>query len=348
MFNVSLNSTTSLNISKSTDSNYHLQTLDEYLNHTSIAHLNTRAICSTFDEFEVMLTTYKFDIIGLSETWLKDNLYLLEHVNIPGYNFEYKNRDNRRGGGVGFYLKEGISYKVRNDIRKLDESIENLWLEIKGKNKNSSYLFGSFYQPCSVESEKREWLDKLDNLLLKIMSKWDGIVILTGDMNIDMINGDRLTVEKYTDVLESFGLHQHVNVATRHNKTLIDHIVTNIPSKVIAVNVLPCDEITDHDAPYVVVNIKKQRFEPRYKYIRIEKNLDINNFKQDFARLPFSLVYAVDDPEEQLEIFNQLILSCINEHAPLKRIRFTRPPAPKYPHLLTNGISVERKRITPQ
>ena len=34
----------------------------------SIFHLNTQAICSTFDEFTCMLNTQKFDIMTLSET----------------------------------------------------------------------------------------------------------------------------------------------------------------------------------------------------------------------------------------------------------------------------------------
>ena len=48
-----------------------------------------------------MLMRYKFDVITLSETWLKDNALLLQHVNIPGYKVEFANRPNERGGGVG-------------------------------------------------------------------------------------------------------------------------------------------------------------------------------------------------------------------------------------------------------
>ena len=43
---------------------------------------------------------------------------------------------------------------------------------------------------------------------------------------------------------------------------------------------------------------------------------------------PLSLVYSFDDPEEQVEILNELILSVLDLHAPIKRIRFTCPPAP--------------------
>ena len=46
----------------------HLEALKS--NGTSIAHLNTKCVTSTFAEFENMLSTYKFDVITLSETWL--------------------------------------------------------------------------------------------------------------------------------------------------------------------------------------------------------------------------------------------------------------------------------------
>jgi len=42
---------------------------------------------------------------------------------------------------------------------------------------------------------------------------------------------------------------------------IIDHVYTNIPSKVISHNVIPSDEVSDNDTPFIVVNIRKERFE---------------------------------------------------------------------------------------
>ena len=39
----------------------------------------------------------------------------LEYVSLPGYKFSYKNRDEKRGGGGGVYIKDCIAYKIRND-----------------------------------------------------------------------------------------------------------------------------------------------------------------------------------------------------------------------------------------
>ena len=69
-----------------------------------MGHLNTQSMVSSFDEFHVILQEHPFDILTLSETWLKDNMNLLNYVQIPGYKFSYKNRSERRGGGVGLYI----------------------------------------------------------------------------------------------------------------------------------------------------------------------------------------------------------------------------------------------------
>ena len=38
-------------------------------------------------------------------------------------------------------------------------------------------------------------------------------------------------------------------------------------------------------------------------------------------------MYAVDHVDDKVDILNDIILSCINKHAPLKSCRLTRPPA---------------------
>ena len=42
---------------------------------------------STFDEFQFMINQTNFDVITLSETWLKNDKHLLEDVRLPGYEF---------------------------------------------------------------------------------------------------------------------------------------------------------------------------------------------------------------------------------------------------------------------
>lgn len=57
------------------------------------------------------------------------------------------------------------------------------------------------------------------------------------------------------------------------------------------------------------------------------KNFDEQEFVRDFSLLPLNIIYSTDDPDEQLEYFNGLFTECLQNHAPLRQVKVTRPPA---------------------
>ena len=105
--------------------NHNITALNEHRNHTSIAYLNAQCLNTSIDEFNVKLNTYGFDIISISETWLKENKDLIDYVQIQGYEFIYNNREHSRGGGAAYYIKEHLEFKLRKDIFNLDKTIEH-------------------------------------------------------------------------------------------------------------------------------------------------------------------------------------------------------------------------------
>ena len=99
-----------------------------------------------------------------------------------------------------------------------------------------------------------------------------------------MIDGDKKAANKYNDILDVYGLTQHISYPTRHGKSLIDHISTNIhQKKVICENIIPCKTISNHGEPFVVLNIKKQKFQPIYKFAPDEKSFNLENYTNDFS-----------------------------------------------------------------
>ena len=172
----------------------------------SIAHLHTQAICSTIDEFTYMLNTQRFDIITLSETWLKDNPHLLDYVKIDGYEVKFRNREHTRGSGVGLYIRSDIKYKLRNGIVNTNTDIEHLWLEVSLRNKNSNLLFGIFYQSNFDNLAKSIWLDKFDDILSYACSRWNNSIVICGDMNFDFTNLNEPIQKRYLSILSSYSL----------------------------------------------------------------------------------------------------------------------------------------------
>ena len=285
-----------------TESRYqHYEQLSSRVNQLKILHLNTQSMLSTFDELLVTIKEFPLDIIAMSETWLKNNPYLLNYVTIPGYSLLFRNRDIR-GGGVGVYIKETLKFKRRSDVEKIEPELEHIWLEIDGRNKHSKLLLGVMYRSNRMQ-DYQTWLAKTENLISQLNINWDGLLMITGDFNIDLLKPEGLMVKQYMDMLESFNLQQLVKLPTRvtsKSKTLIDHTITNMPSRITHTSVLPCPTISDHDAPYACVNIRVTRFQPRFKMIRDEKRFNEKAFIDDFSTLPFSVVYSIDDPDDKL------------------------------------------------
>ena len=138
-------------------------------------------------------------------------------------------------------------------------NFEQLWLEIKIKNKKSSILLGIIHQHSPQIEENMEWLNKIQTMLSIIASTFTGTIILAGDTNINLNKPSR-PQKRYQEILEIYNLVQHINLPTRKGRKVIDHIITNIPNKILYSKVLPCPLISDHDAPYIVAKIPTNKY----------------------------------------------------------------------------------------
>ena len=122
-------------------------------------------------------------------------------------------------------------------------------------------------------------------------------------MNFDLSKSNETIQKRYVSILSSHNLNQHVKKPRK--AAILDHIITNSIAKVKNVNVIPCPEVSDHDAPYIILSTKFAPFEPRYKIICDMKNFRQQEFIDSFATLPLELVYAFNNPNN-ISVFNEL------------------------------------------
>ena len=162
----------------------------------------------------------------------------------------------------------------------------------------------------------------IENLLTHLATEWDGALLIMGDFNIYLLDRHSAIVVQYKNMLDSYSLHRHVKVPTcitSKSSMLIDHTVSNVPNRVTYTNVLPCPTVSDHDAPYVCRNVHVKHFQPRFKFIRSEKEFDEQKFIEDFSKLPLNLIHSTDDIDEKLDLLNSMFTSCLDIHAPLRK-----------------------------
>ena len=170
-------------------------------------------------------------------------------------------------------------------------------------------------------------MKKLDKILCRVLSSWGSPIFLPGGANIDLLRETSIS-KSYITILENHGLWQVVTKPTRNVLISIEHIITNLKN-VTVTDALPCDQISDQNALYIITSMHETRYQTHYKYVRYKKDFDDVAFILDAEKLPqpLNFVFAVDDPEEKVHIFNQSFTQTLEEHIPLKHIKFSSPPA---------------------
>ena len=102
-------------------------------------------------------------------------------------------------------------------------------------------------------------------------------------------------------------------------------IITSNPEQVIETDVIP-SSISDHDLPYVVLRIKKERRKLTYMTVRSFKGYAADRFYKDMSKVPWSLLDIFDDAEDKLYAFNLVFNDILDKHAPIKMMKIRGRP----------------------
>ena len=86
--------------------------------------------------------------------------------------------------------------------------------------------------------------------------------------------------------------------------------------------------ISDHDLPYVVLRLRKERQKATYITARSFKGYRADQFYNDMSNVPWSLLDIFDDAEDELYAFNSLFNDILDEHASIKTIKIRGRPNP--------------------
>lgn len=105
------------------------------------AHINVSSLTNSFDILQDHITANNYDIIGISESWLNGDI-LYDAVAIDNYSFTSQDRQ-RRGGGVGIYVRTGIVFE--NLLSECKDVIEQIWIKIR--TAHETLIIGNIYRP---------------------------------------------------------------------------------------------------------------------------------------------------------------------------------------------------------
>ena len=181
-------------------------------------------------------------IIAISESKINENASA--NLNIPGYTFLNIN-SKTQAGAVGLYLSNELEFSRRGDLDILGDGTESCWIEL-ARTAKKSIVTGCVYRHPKGNPEL--FYNSLKDRSGNLNTKGHEVLVL-GEFNENLLkcNEDKQTSE-YLDMLLSLGFMPIITKPTRitdHKTTLLNHIYTNTPEKLIKSGLCLAD-ISDH------------------------------------------------------------------------------------------------------
>lgn len=290
-------------ISNNLSINSDLLPFDDKLN---IAHINCQSMrpstsSTKFDELKSLIFGSRFDIFGISETWLKSEVSN-RAVDIPGYKFIRNDRKNLRGGGVGIYISKKLNNKIVFKTSVVGKC-ESIFIELYSGN--SKVLFGVVYLPPPGDFVCFEELHS--SILLQYTN-----IIIVGDFNCNMFNVMKASVVR--------GMCVRLNMSVLHNSmpthydvshgtsSLIDFmLVSDLTMKCHSTQV-QCPSISYHSLIYSAFDICINSLE-RFVEYRDYGNSDWNGMALYMDTFDSSVIFSSLD----VEVKCNNVLSLIDE-----------------------------------
>ena len=167
-----------------------------------------------------------------------------------------------------------MNYRVcdESDLKLLNLNIQNtndttshlceyMFLNVNirlDKNKHKSYIIGNVYR--SPSAKPSDFHEQLDSILTQLDRHKSKQIILTGDLNIDLVKYEHETnSQQLIDLTARFGFIQVITRPTRvtdHSATLIDHIYTNQIHNMHSCGIITYD-ISDHLGIYITIALQE-------------------------------------------------------------------------------------------
>ncbi|ESO02879.1 hypothetical protein HELRODRAFT_174321 [Helobdella robusta] len=279
-----------------------------------LMHLNIRSLVHKSEDLLDYLNnfSFKYNIIGISETWMNDDNIKL--INITGYDFVGKNRSGKHGGGIGLYIDNGITYKTRDDINSIS-SIELFSIEITNDCSNKNAIIVITYRPPTYDANM--YLQQIEPVL-QIISLENKLVYLIGDMNINLLDADSNASKfQLQRLLTSYNLSTLITTPTRislNKNSVIDNIFTSEPNAVELCGTQVCD-LSDHIPIFIIVNMKSNRIKNHFLKEKLYSFTSerINRLNEYLINMDWSNVLNCENVNVGFQRFIEIFVKNFNE-----------------------------------
>jgi len=257
-----------------------------------ICHVNYQSLLAHLDEFRDFVTNSGYNIICLSETWLRPSVS--DHlVRLQGYYLVRRDRTGRAGGGVAFYIQEHLRAEVLlqsdNDCDRRPE-----FIIAKISAENVGILLAVVYRPPHCG-----FLADFFNAFQDLLTTFKHLIIF-GDFNADLCS-QSFDAEQIQAFVDSSSLSLVPFAPTHHTKTSstwLDLCIIDDTDKLITQRQLDVCFLPSHELIDITYKVKIERFSRRQITIRDLCSFDSDRFLEDFNSYDWRSIYLAKDIDE--------------------------------------------------
>ena len=247
----------------------------------------------------------------MSETWIRPDITSanLSEITPPGYSLYQQPRVARCGGGLGFFVKDGLDASVVPT--KTCSTFENLLIKIS-LNKESFY-FLYIYRPPS--SSTPTFFEHFHSLLEDIHLTTENLAII-GDFNLHL-ETTCSNSKTFHSLIDSFDLIQKVNFPTHIHGHTLDQVLTKSNNDNIS-NVHTTDAFSNHLSVSFTINFFKPLRSQNNATVSFRKYHKIDKGKVKADLLASELINNPSkEPDTLYKQYHTTLSTQIDKHAPL-------------------------------
>ena len=244
-------------------------------------------------------------------------------------------------GGLAIYLKCGYQHQSLLTHIGNHSSWEYQILEILvDSSTNTKITLGNIYRlPKETNADYDRFMNEF-NVLYEQLHQSTTNIAFFGDFNIDLLKlRDRTKCNEFFELMTSRSLIPKITLPTRvsrNSATLIDNAFCKLSNFSKTTCRILVNKLSDH-LPYFVCfdNLIKAKGTPKLVKIQSFNNEDsIKNFKADLGLYDFDSKLTKVSPDENYDIFDNILKDLREKHFPLKIMKFNR-----YKHKRNNWIT---------
>jgi Reverse transcriptase (RNA-dependent DNA polymerase)/Endonuclease-reverse transcriptase len=283
--------------------------------------------------FRHLLSDQIVDLIAVSETWLSsknpDKL-----CNVEGYKLIRNDREGLRGGGVAFFVKNDVTFKIIATSPNTFDPTQVEFIFIEVTLQHTKILIVSLYRRPDIHCK----FDKFFSELRKHTPTHDEIILL-GDFNINFLDNTNKTTDFLTK-LDDFNMYRlpidHTHKS--HNSlTTIDAIFVTAELDYNCFGKLP-NLLSAHEILFIVLSLPHLIEGEEQIKIREFDTIKNEDLLEKAILVDWPLCSSMQSVDEKVTVFSEMLLGFFDSNLPLKVLPVKRKFKPKLPDTIKSAI----------